>query len=51
MNNHVANAFRSPSVLTEADYAKLCALWNRDAATAEKRRKRLKNTGGADGTD
>jgi hypothetical protein len=48
MNDRIANAFRCPQALTEADYVKLAALWKRDAATANKRRKRLQNTGGTD---
>lgn len=51
MNDRIANAFRYPFALTEADCAELVALWKREAATAGKRRHRFQNTGGTDGKE
>ncbi len=47
----VVNAFRNPSALTEADYVELVTAMRKDAAQANKRRRRLENAGGTDGRD
>jgi len=47
MNPRIANAYRCPAALTDADMADMLALWAKDAEAANKRRKRLQNAGGA----
>jgi hypothetical protein len=37
MNPRIANAFRCPAVLTEADYVELATLWKKDAKAANAR--------------
>lgn len=51
MNDRIANAFRCPAVLTEADCAELVAAMTKDATQANKRRKRLENAGGSNSSD
>lgn len=51
MNDRIANAFRCPAALTEDDLAALIAALTKDAAQANKRRRRLENAGGIDERD
>ncbi|EAQ26704.1 hypothetical protein [Roseovarius sp. 217] len=46
MNDRIANAFRNPAALTDDDVAALVAAMGKDAAQANKRRRRLENAGG-----
>ena len=51
MNPRIANAFRCPAVLTEADYVELITLWKKDVKAANARRSRTERTGGTDGSE
>ncbi|WP_288960474.1 hypothetical protein [Sulfitobacter pontiacus] len=51
MTHRIAQAFRNPAALTDADIAALVAAMRKDAAQANKRRRRLENAGGTDGRD
>ena len=51
MTDRIAQASRNPAALTEDDVAALVAAMRKDAAQANKRRRRLENAGGRDGRD
>lgn len=51
MNDRIVHTFRNSAALTDDDLAALVAAMRKDAAQANKRRKRLENAGESNGRD